>query len=71
MTLAAKQMLLSEAHQKVESLENRLMLPSEVKIHAQKKKKNGSGEDVKEVGFYEVSGFKTITMLIFLTFLSM
>lgn len=70
MTLAAKQMLLSEAHQKVESLENRLMLPSEVKIHAQKKK-NGSGEDVKEVGFYEVSGFKTITMLIFLTFLSM
>lgn len=42
------------------------MLASEVKTHT---KKNRSGEDVKAVEFYEASGSKAITKLIFLTFL--
>lgn len=52
--------------QKAGSLGNGLMLASQVKTNTEK---NRSGEDVKEVEFYEASGSKAITKLIFLTFL--
>lgn len=67
LTHAAQQMLLSESHQKVESLEtNWKWKYTQTHTHTQR---SGSREDVKESEFYEVSGFRTITMLTFLTFL--